>query len=133
MNEGESLAEKLTRVYLKIRTKREQLSAAFKKEDSALLEQQDKVKQALLDYCEEHGVDSVKTSKGLFYRSVRRVYWTSDWDSLNKFIAEHEVPEFYEKRLCQSAVKQFLEENPDLVPTGLNAKSEYVLSVRKSK
>ena len=48
-----------------------------------------------------------------------------------KFILDNEVPEFFDKRLNQSNVKQFLEENPDLVPMGLNVDSEYTLSVRK--
>ena len=37
-----------------------------------------------------------------------------------KFVLKHEVPEFFEKRLNQTNVKQFLEENPDLQPAGLN-------------
>lgn len=44
---------------------------------------------------------------------------------------QHSVPEFFEKRLNQTNVKQFLEENPDLQPAGLNIDSEYVISVRK--
>ena len=48
-----------------------------------------------------------------------------------KFVMDNEVPEFFDKRLNQSNVRQFLEENPDLVPMGLNADSEYTLSVRK--
>jgi len=48
-----------------------------------------------------------------------------------KFVLDNEVPEFFDKRLNQSNVRQFLEENPDLVPMGLNADSEYTLSVRK--
>jgi hypothetical protein len=50
---------------------------------------------------------------------------------MSKFVLEHSVPEFMEKRLNQSAVKQFLEENPDVMPMGLNVDSEYVVSVRK--
>jgi hypothetical protein len=48
-----------------------------------------------------------------------------------KFIKEHDVPEFFEKRLNQTHVREFLEDNPDLVPMGLNVDSEYVVSVRK--
>jgi hypothetical protein len=58
-------------------------------------------------------------------------YWTNDWDSMNKFILENEVPQFYEKRLNQTVVKQFLEENPDVLPPGLNSDSEYAITVRK--
>lgn len=131
MSEEQSLAEKLTKVYIKIRNKRSELSAEFKKQDSDLSDQLDKVKAALLTYCKDNGVDSVKTSEGLFYRTIKKRYWTSDWAPMHTFIKEHDVPEFFEKRLNQSVVKQFLEENPDLVPQGLNVDSEYVITVRK--
>jgi len=131
MDEDKGLAEKLTKVYLKIRNKKAELSAEFKKQDDALGTQLDKVKAALLDYCKEQGLESVKTSEGLFYRSVRTRYWTSDWESMHKFILEHELPEFFEKRLNQTHVKQFLEDNPELVPKGLNTDSEYIIAVRK--
>ena len=52
-------AEKLTETYLKIRDKRSKMSAEFKEKDKALTAQMDKVKRALLDYCAEHGLDSV--------------------------------------------------------------------------
>lgn len=124
-------AEKLTAVYLKIKDKRAELSADFKEKDAELVEQLDKVKKALLDYCEEQGVNSVRTSAGLFYRSAKTRYWTSDWSSMHDFILENEVPELLDKRVNQSNMKQYLEENPDLVPKGLNVDSEYVVSVRR--
>jgi len=131
MSEEKLTAEKLTTVYLKIKDKRSQLSVDFKEKDAELVEQLDKVKRALLEYCEEQGVDSVRTSAGLFYRSARTRYWTSDWSSLHEFILENEVPELLDKRVNQNNMKQFLEENPTLVPKGLNVDSEYVVSVRR--
>ena len=123
--------DKLTKVYLKIKAKRNELSAEFKEKDGDLRDQQDTVKQALLDHCKEHDVESVRTSEGLFYRTVKTRYWTSDWESVYDFVREHDIPEFFEKRLNQGNVKQFLEENPECVPPGLNVDSEYMISVRK--
>jgi len=131
MSEDKKLAEKLTRVYLKIRDKKAQLSSDFKKQEEDLNQKLDKVKAALLDYCKEQGLESVKTSEGLFYRSVKTRYWTSDWEAMHQFVMEHEVPEFLEKRLNQTNVRTFLEENPETVPKGLNVDSEYIISVRK--
>ena len=131
MSEGKMNAEKLTTVYLKIKDKRSELSAEFKEKDAELSDQLDKVKRALLDYCAEQGVDSVRSSAGLFYRSARTRYWTSDWSSMHEFVLQHEAPELLDKRVNQSNMKQFLEENPDLVPKGLNVDSEYVVSVRR--
>jgi hypothetical protein len=123
--------EKLTKIYLRIKEKRSELSINFKTADGDLQVQQDSIKRALLDHCKEHDVESVRTSAGLFYRTVKTRYWTSDWESMYKFIAEQDVPEFFEKRLNQGNVKQFLEENPESVPPGLNVDSEYIISVRK--
>ena len=123
--------EKLVGAYTKIREKRAEISAKFKEEDGSLAEQQDKIKRALLDYCKDQGVDSVRTASGLFYRTIKQRYWTSDWSSMHAFIMDHNLPDFFEKRLNQTNVRQFIEENPDLIPAGLNVDSEYTISVRK--
>jgi len=123
--------DKLVKTYAKIRDKRAEITAKYKEEEGQLREKQDKVKSALLGYCKEHEVDSVRTASGLFYRTVKQRYWTSDWESMHKFIMEHDLPEFFDKRLNQTHVRQFLEENPDLLPAGLNVDSEYTISVRK--
>ena len=124
-------AEKMTSAFIKIRTERSVLSANFKAEDDKLVRQQDILKRALLDYCENHGLESVRTSAGLFFRSSKTKYWTSDWEAMHKFIMEHNVPEFLDKRLNVTNIKQFLEENPNTVPDGLNIDKEFVISVRK--
>lgn len=123
--------EKLVKAYVNIRTKRSELKAEFAEKDDQLADKQDKIKRALLDHCKEHNVDSVKTAAGLFYRTIKSRYWTNDWESMHSFIMEHNLPEFFERRLNQTNVRQFLEENPDLMPAGLNVDSEYVISVRK--
>jgi len=122
---------KLTKAYINIRARRTEIAAEFKKEDDGLKEQQDKIKATLLEFCKENNIDSVRTEAGVFYRSQKRRYWTSDWESMHKFILEHEAPEFLEKRLNQTAVREFLEENPDILPPGLNVQSEYTISIRR--
>lgn len=124
---------KMTKVYLKIKAERDRLSAEYKEADSELVSQQDKIRSALLGYLKENELKSVKTDAGTFYRTVKQKYWTSDWENMHKFILEHGVPEFLDKRLNQKNVKEFLEENPDLLPKGLNVDAEFALTIRKSK
>ena len=124
---------KMTKVYLKIKAERDKLSAEYKEADSELVSQQDKIRSALLGYLKENELKSVKTDAGTFYRTVKQKYWTSDWENMHKFILEHEVPEFLDKRLNQKNVKEFLEENPDLLPKGLNVDAEFALTIRKGK
>jgi hypothetical protein len=123
--------EKLVKIYLKMNAKLTELKAAFDSEEKAIKEQMVKVKAALLTHCNEHNVESVRTAEGLFYRGVTTRYWTNNWESMGKFIVEHNIPELLEKRLHQGNTKQFLEENPDLLPPGLNVDSEYTITVRK--
>ena len=123
---------KMTEVYLKIKAERERLSAEFKEADDKLVNQQNKIKSALLSYLKENDIKSVKTDAGTFYRTVKQKYWTSDWESMHEFILEHEVPEFLDKRLNQKNVREFLEENPDLLPKGLNVDAEFALTIRKA-
>ena len=120
-------AEKLVRVYLKMKTAKSDLEVQVKKIDA----QMDQVKAALLAYCKEQSLESVRTTEGLFYRSIKKRYTTNNWEALGKFVLEHQVPELYEKRLHQGNIQQFLEEHPDMLPPGLNVDSEYTITVRK--
>lgn len=123
--------DQLTKVFIKIRDKRSELKREFEEEDAGLRRKQDMIRAALLEHCKEHNVDSVKTGEGTFYRTTKTRYWTSDWESTHRFILEHEVPQLLDKRLNQTNVREFLENNPDLMPPGLNADVEYTINVRK--
>jgi|TARA_R110000796_G_scaffold19746_4_gene59237 hypothetical protein len=130
-NPSDMPADQLTKEYIKIRDERAQLSAQYKEQDGGLVRKQEALKKALLGYCDSHNVESVRTSEGLFFRSARTKYWTGDWDQMYAFIKEHDVPELLDRRLNQTNLKQFLEENPDVSPKGLNIDTEYVIAVRK--
>jgi len=127
----QGMLTKLTRTYIKIRDKRNEVKAAFEEEYERLGEQQDLIKQKLMDHCKEHGVESVKTGAGLFYRTTKTKYWTNDWEQMHQFIVEENVPELLERRVSQKAIAQYLEENPDKLPKGLNSVTEYTINVRK--
>lgn len=120
-------AEKLVRVYLKMKAAKEAHEVEVKKIDTQMAQ----VKAGLLNYLKEQGVESVRTGEGLFYRSIKKRYTTNNWEAMGKFVLEHQVPELYEKRLHQGNLQQFLEEHPDLLPPGLNVDSEYTITVRK--
>jgi hypothetical protein len=132
MNDKASL-EELISIYTKIYTKRESEERAWKTREAELTEELDLVKHELLEICKENGVDSLKTKDGTLIRSVKTRYWTNNWDEFYKFMLSNTAPELLEKRIHQSNMKQFLEENPELLPAGLNVDSEYTLMVRRSK
>jgi sugar phosphate isomerase/epimerase len=125
--------DQLTSVYLKIRDKRAENKREFDNADKDLEEQQKMLAEQMLDTCKEMGADSIRTPHGTIIRSVKSKYWTGDWDSMYNFIKEHNAFGLLEKRLHQTNMKDFLTENPDVLPMGLNVESEYTIVVRRAK
>jgi hypothetical protein len=131
--EGAPTLEQLTKVYIKIRDSRRTLEQAFKLEDEQLQEQIRAIEEQMLDICKKFNASSIKTEAGTVIRSVKSRYWTNDWDSMYQFIRENSAFGLLERRLHQTHMKQFLEENPNLSPIGLNVDKEYTVVVRRSK
>ena len=123
--------DKLAKTYLRIRAERSMLSAKYKEDDGKLIRQMDTIKQAMLDHCEAHNVESVRTSEGLFFRSTKKKYWVSEWDAMHRLIVEENAPQLLDKRINQANMREFFEENPDLKPEGLEIEEEVTISVRK--
>lgn len=125
--------DKLAQAYIKMRDKRSMLKAEFEAEDNVIKEQMQLLEEKMLDTCKEMNADSIKTKFGTIVRSIKSRYWTNDWDSTYAFIKEHDAFGLLEKRLQQTNLKQFLAENPGLMPMGLNVENEYTVVVRRSK
>lgn len=125
--------DKLAEVYIKIRDKRAELKEQYEAQDEGLKAQQELLADKMLDICRDNNADSIKTPAGTIIRKVDTRYWTTDWDSMYQFIEEHDAYPLLEKRLHQTNLKQFLEENPELLPAGLQADRKYTVVVRRSK
>jgi hypothetical protein len=125
--------DKLAAVYIKIRDKRAVAKKEFDERDKGLEEQMQLVADEMLEACKRIGADSIKTPHGTIIRSVKSRYWTNDWDSMYSFIEGQGAFGLLEKRLHQTNMKDFLAENPDLYPVGLNVENSYTVVVRRSK
>lgn len=125
-------ASQLVNVYIKIRDAKEMKKKQMEAEIADLDVQLSAVEQELLEICKTTGQDGGKTQYGSFTRSVKTRYWTSDWDSMYKFIREHDAPDLLERRIAQGNFAQFIQENPDKMPAGVNIESKYSITVRRS-
>ena len=119
----ETSADKLVSVYLKIRNAIKDKDEEIKK----LKEQQDTVSDELLKLCESQEADGLKTPSGTVSRRVISSFWTSDWEHMYAFIKEHDAPHLLEKRIHNGNMKEFLADNPDVTPEGLQAKNRYAI------
>lgn len=131
-NESASIPmDKLARVYRKMQARIQELTTAYETEVETLKAQQDAVKTALKDKMLALGVKSVTTEEGMVILSTKTRYSTQDWDSFKQFVVENDALDLFEKRIAQTNMASFLNENPGVVPPGLNSNSEYSISVRK--
>ena len=133
MSDVKADLNRIVAVYLKIRDKKTQLTNELNTKLAELDIKLKVVNDALLAPGQEHNVESVRTEHGTFYRSTKTKYWTGDWEAMGKFIIEHNAVDLMEKRIHQGNMRLFLEENPDLLPPGLNVDSEYTVTVRRKK
>lgn len=124
--------DKLTKAYLRLRDQRAELKQRFQAEDEELEVQMQMLQEEMLNICKQNNATSIRTEHGTVIRQVKSRYWTNDWDSMYTFIREHEAFGLLEKRLHQTHMKEFLSENPNLLPMGLNVESEYTITVRRS-
>lgn len=131
--QGEVPLSDLTAKYVSVRDKRNELKAEYEKFDSELESELKEIEQKMLDVCKKLDVNSINTNAGTIIRSIKTRYWTNDWDSMYRFIKEHGAFALLERRLHQSHMKQFLEENPEVLPEGLNQDKEYTVVVRRAK
>ena len=123
--------DKLAKIYRKLRSKIADLTQEYDTQVEILKAQQEEIKNAMKDQMKTMGVTSVRTTEGTAVMSVKTRYYTQDWDEFKKFVLAHEAVELLEKRIAQGNMSQFLEENPGVVPPGLNSTSEFDISVRK--
>lgn len=123
--------DRLAKVYLRIREKILSQERAHEAEIAALKAERDTVALAMKDQMLALGSKSVKTDFGTVILSQKTRYYASDWDEMKKFVLEHEAVDLLERRIAQTNMAKFLEENPGKVPAGLNSISEYDVSVRK--
>jgi hypothetical protein len=131
-NEDEVIPlDKLARVYRKIYTKVQELTKQYESEIEELKMKQDEIKNAMKDQMLALGSSSVRTDEGTIILSQKTRYYTDDWDSFKTFVTEHDALDLFEKRIAQKNMSMFLEENPGVVPAGLNSMSEYAVTVRK--
>lgn len=126
-------ANQLVKVYIKIRDAKERKVKQHEEELAVLEQQLDTVEQELLAICKATGQDGGKTENGSFTRTVKTRYWTSDWDSMYQFIKDHDAPELLERRVHQGNFKDFIQENPDKMPEGMNVDARYSITVRRAK
>jgi len=124
----DTTTERLIKAYIKLRDAIEEKE----REKGKLKEMQEKISVELLARCEEAGGNISIPNVGRVSRRVSKRYWTSNWPALYKIIKERDAFNLLHQRITNSAMEQFLEDNPDIMPEGLNLDSEQTVVVTRA-
>ena len=127
----EAPIEKIVKAYIKIRDTKDRLYQDYKSKSDELEEQMTVLKHRLVEISKETGATSFSTPHGIAYRTVKNRYWTNNWEEFYKMMQEHDAMGLLEKRIHQTNMKEFLENNPDLHPAGLHIDSEYEITIQR--
>ena len=133
MSEEAIPIDKLTKIYRKIKAQIDQLTREYDTQVEVLKASQDELRFAIKDQMKALGVSSVKTEFGTVSMANKTRYSTQDWDSFKQFIVAHDVVDLLEKRIAQTNMAKFLEDNPGVVPPGLNAFSDFEIRITKPR
>jgi hypothetical protein len=123
--------EQIVSTYIKLRDKRDMMYQEFKEKTAQIEEDMQTLKHKLVEISKETGATSFSSPSGIAYRTVKNRYWTNDWGSFYQFMQEHGAMGLLEKRIQQTSMKEFLEENPEVHPPGLHVDSEYEITIRR--
>jgi hypothetical protein len=121
----------LVKVHRKIKMQIDELTQEYDNKVETLKAQQDEVRFAIKDQMKALGMKSFNTAFGTVSLMHKTRYNTEDWDSFKKFIIENDVVDLLEKRIAQTNMARWLEENPGKVPPGLNSFSDFEIRVTK--
>jgi hypothetical protein len=124
--------DQLAKIYRKIKTRMDLVQKEFDTQLETLAAQLDEVKTEIKDQMKAQGAKSVKTDFGTLSLVTKTRYSTNDWDSFKTFVVQNDVVDLLEKRIAQLNMSKFLEENPGLVPPGLNSNTEFEIKLYKA-
>jgi hypothetical protein len=123
--------DKLAKIYRKIKMSIDELTQEYDTKVETLKAQQNEIRLAMKDQMKALGVKSVNTAFGTVTMMHKTRYGTEDWDSFNTFVVENDVADLFERRISQSNMARYLEENPTKIPPGLSTFSDFEIRVTK--
>lgn len=124
--------DKLVQAYIKIREKKQELAKDLESQTELLDDSLKEIASAMKAHLQASGGTSLKTEYGTVYLTKKQRYYPMDWDVLSKWVVENNAIALLEKRIAQKNAAQWLEENPNNPPPGLQCETEHVATVRKN-
>lgn len=121
----------ITRAHLKIRDARSQLKREFEAKDDELKGQQAKLEGVMLSHLNAHGMASVRTDAGTFFKQQRVIPNITDDIAFFGWIKDNDAFEALERRVKKTFIVDFMKTHEEALPPGISVYREYEVIVRR--
>jgi hypothetical protein len=121
----------VTAAYIKIRDARTDAKRVFEAEDDRLKAAQERLESVLLSHLNIHGMETVRTEAGTFYKQEEIKPSCADWTAYYAWIKENDAFDGLEKRVGKTFIKDFMEAHDGMLPPGVSVHRESVVRVRR--
>lgn len=122
---------KITKAHINIRDARHQLKKQYEEADIDLKKAQQRLENAMLEHLNKHGMESVRTEYGTFYRQEDVIPSASDWGAFYEWIKEYDAWDALERRIKRTFIKEYQEAHNGGLPPGVSVFREFVVRVRR--
>ena len=124
--------DQIAAAVIKIRDEISKIKKEADKKINSLEEDKERLDSYLAKKLNEVGAETIKTPSGIIMLKPKHRYSTTDWENLYEFIGKNNAYHLLEKRVHQTNMSEFLEDNPDNHPKGLNIFTETKIIIRRS-
>lgn len=124
--------DEMVKVYINIRTARENLYRQYKTKDSELSAELSQLEQAMLDECNALNVESVRTNNGTITRTVKEQFACNNWDEFKQYVLEHGALELLQQRIHNGNFAEHMANHEgEGLPPGISSVREFSVVIRK--
>lgn len=123
--------ETLVGAYVACRDSLSEKRREFKAEEVRHKKDMDIIAVHIKELADIHGVDSFKTAHGTAYRTTKDFVKVADWDTVLEFVLANDLKHLLTKSVAKAAVKEFMAENNNTLPPGLNYGAIVEIAVRR--
>ena len=119
------------KAYNAIEDKRDELRLKYEGKERKLKDALAQVEVYLLEEMKRLGLTAFEApGEGVASIRVKRRFGVADWGTFWTWVVEKKCPEMLQKRLLDTAVQTYLEENGEL-PPAVNSEAKQVIAVTK--
>ncbi len=124
-------AERMAKVYRRIRDARAVASKEAKEKDAAFKAQLEILEGHMLLFLQATKQTSARTAEGTITRVEDIIPTASDWDLVYRWIVENDAFEALEKRLTKTFIRSWMNSHEGGIPPGVSVLRKYGIEVRK--